>query len=51
MMRSVSRRWLFGRCPSTSPVKTKSAPSASMISFARRIMKMRQSTHGLAFAP
>ncbi len=51
MMRSVSRRWLFGRCPSTSPVKTNWAPSRSMISRARRIMKTRQSTHGLAFWP
>ena len=49
--RRVSRRWLLGRCPITSPVKTKDAPSRSMISRAFRIMKMRQSTQGLALAP
>ena len=46
-----SRRWLFGRWPSTSPVKTKSAPSFSMISLAFLNMKMRQSMQGLALAP
>jgi hypothetical protein len=47
----VSRRWLFGRWPSTSPVKMKSAPSRTMISRARDIMKTRQSMQGLALAP
>ena len=51
MTQRVSRRWLLGRCPSTSPVKMKSAPSASMMALAFLIMKMRQSTQGLALAP
>jgi hypothetical protein len=51
MAHRVSRRWLLGRCPSTSPVKMKSAPSRSMTSLAFFIMKMRQSTQGLALAP
>jgi hypothetical protein len=51
MRRIVSRRWLLGRCPTTSPVKTKAAPSRSMISRAFLIMKTRQSTQGLAFDP
>ena len=50
-VRSDCAFWLIGRCPRTSPVATKSSPSAAIISPARRIIAAWQSMHGFIAPP